>query len=214
MSRRSFISLRQLTPKPWDLVSVYWARLQQWAKQKDVIVADPAARITETMHGTRVVFEPRWPWDHPFRVSVSGGARISVSVRPGYVGDAMPTIGGVSLDGLDAEGEEQAQPVLALESAAAPGDDGRSFVCLTMLYDVATRGPLDAEDDWLTLAHVPDLDTARLAAGPGTAYEPLAILYWDGDKVASTRQIVHHNLVHSFLPGESEGVGKHFFSAV
>lgn len=211
MRGRGFITLRQLTPRPWDLVAVFWARLLQWAKQKDVIVADPAARVSETLYGTRVVFEPRFPWDHPFRVSVSGR---TVSVRPGYVADEMPTLKGIYLDGFDAEGEEKSEPRLDLGKEAAPGEDRRSFICLVMAWDMARRQPLEAEADWLTIAHVSDLEAARAEAGPAIAYEPLAVCYWADDKISHTRQIVHHNLVHSFLPGEGEGTGKHFFSAV
>jgi hypothetical protein len=211
MSVRSFITLRQLTPRPWDIVAVFWARLLQWAKQKDVIVADPDARVYETMHGTRVVFEPRFPWDHPYRTGVTGR---TVSVRPGYVGDDMPTIEGVSLDGYDADGVEKAAPVLTLAKDDGPGADGRSYVCLRMLYDVSRRQTLDADPDWLTIVHVPDLATTRTDAGPSIAYEPLAIIYWRGGKPDRCTQIVHHNLKHSFLPGEGAGTGKHFFSAV
>jgi hypothetical protein len=211
MSMRGFITLKQLTPRPWDLVSVFWARLLQWAKQKDVIVADPAARVAETMYGTRVVFEPRFPWDHPLRVSVS--AR-TVNVRPGYVDDEMPTIRGIYLDGFDASGQEKAEPRFELGKEDGPGPDRRSFICLIMRWDIASRQALVDEDDWLTVGHISDLDAARTAAGPAIAYEPLAVCYWDGDKIAFTRQIVHHNLKHHFLPGEAEGTGKHFFSAV
>lgn len=211
MRGRGFITLRQLTPRPWDLVSVFWARLLQWAKQKDVIVADPAARVSETIYGTRVVFEPRFPWDHPFRVSVSDRR---VTVRPGYVDDEMPTIDGVALDGVDATGWERTEPALDLGREAAPGEDGRSFICLRMLYDVSRREPLEEEEDWLTIGHVSDLASARDEAGPSVAYEPLAICYWQGGGIERVAQVVHHNLVHHFLRGEGEGTGKHFFSAV
>lgn len=211
MKGRGFITLRQLIPRPWDRVAVFWERLLQWAKQKDVIVADPTARVSETLYGTRVVFEPRFPWDHPFRVSVSGR---TVSVRPGYVDDEMPTLGGIFLDGLDAEGNEKPEPRLDLGKEAAAGPDGRSFICLRMLYDVSRRQPVEDEADWLTFVHLSDLDATRTEAGPAIAYEPLAICYWQGDQIVRTAQIVHHNLVHSFLPGEAGGTGKHFFSAV
>jgi hypothetical protein len=211
MKGRGFITLQQLTPRPWDLVSVFWARLLVWAKQKDVIVADPAARVSETMYGTRVVFEPRFPWDHPLRVSVSD---LAVNVRPGYVDDEMPTIGGIYLDGYNAAGEEKAEPRFTLPKNTGPGPDRRSFICLIMRWDVARRAPKIDQNDWLTVGHISDLDATRTAAGPEIAYEPLAVCYWDGDKIAFTRQIVYHNLKHHFLPGEAEGTGKHFFSAV
>lgn len=208
---RSLITLRHLTPHPWDRVSVFWQRLLQWAKQKDVIIADPNARVTEGIHGTRVMVESRHPWDHPFRVSVSGRR---AWVRPGYVGDAMPTIGGVHLDGVDGEGEQGPEPVLEIPDDATPGPDGRSFLCLRMLYDATKHQPRLEEDDWLTLAHVADPAAARLEEGIAVAIEPIAVLYWAGKTIGAARQIVHHNLVHSFLPGQGDGTGKHFFSAV
>jgi hypothetical protein len=213
MSVRSFITLRQLTPRPWDIVAVFWARLLLWAKQKDVIVTDPAARVSETMHGTRVVFEPRFPWDHPLRVSVSGR---SVNVRPGYVDDEMPTIEGIYLDGYDLDGTEKAEPIFEIAKGEGPGADGRSFICLRMKYDLARRQPMEDEPDWLTITHITLLDYSRDFAGPEVAIEPLAVLYWDTTrtKIVRTAQIVHHNLKHSFLPGQGDGTGKHFFSAV
>ncbi len=211
MRGRGFITLAQLTPRPWDVVAVFWARLLQWARQKDVVVADPNARVSETMYGTRVVFEPRFPWDHPLRVSV---ADRTVSVRPGYVDDEMPTLHGISLDGLDADGEQRAEPLYLIPRDAGPGPDGRSFICLRMLYDVARRIARESEPDWLTIVHVADLDAARTEAGIEVAIEPLAVCYWEGSTIRRTRQIVHHNLQHHFLPGEGEGTGKHFFSAV
>lgn len=208
---KKHITIYDLIPRPYDQVRVFWDRLIEWAKQKDIVTIKGPARVTETVHGTSVVFEPRFPWDHPFRVSVS--ARI-VNVRPGYVGDEMPTLGGIALDGLDADGNEKPEPRLDLGKEAAPGEDGRSYLCLAMRYDVARRQSLEDEEDWLTIVHLSDLDAARAEAGPAIAYEPLAIFYWEGSQIARAAQIVHHNLVHSFLPGEGEGTGKHFFSAV
>ncbi len=205
------VTILDLIPRPYESVWVYWERLLQWAKQKDVIVVGPGARISETANGTSVVFTGGKSWQSPFKVSIFEG---KVRVRPGYVGDENPTIDEVHLDGYDVEGVEKTEPRLTLPADTAPGPDGRSFVCLQMLWDVASRAPLDDEDDWLTILHVPDLAAARAEAGPGVALEPLAICYWDEDKIRETRQIVHHNLIHSFLPGEAEGTGKHFFSAV
>lgn len=210
---RPVITLRDLVPRQFDLVIVFWERLLQWAKQKDVIVSGSDARVTETSSGTSVVYEPKFPWDHPFRGSVSGRR---VTVRPGFVDDEMPTIDGIALDGRDDEGNENPAPIFEIPEDAEPGEDGRSFLCLRILYDVEGGQFLEEEDDWLTLEHVADLDKARKDYGPAAALEPLFILYWDKDgrTILRSRQDVVHNLKHHFLPGDGEGTGRHFFSAV
>jgi hypothetical protein len=206
------VSLRDLIPSPQDRVSVYWARLVQWAKQKDVVAHGPGVRVAEGVYGTTVRYAPSYPWDHPFRGTVFRG---SITIRPGTVDGEMPTLDGVYLDGYDAEGHEVGEPLLTLADGDGPGPDGRSTVCLRMLWDVERRLARVGEPDWLTVAHVPDLDAARAELGPGVALEPLLILYWREGRVDRYRQSVHHNLVHSYLPGDESGSpGRHFFSAV
>lgn len=208
--RRNLWTQRDLTPRPWDRVSVFWERMLAWARQKDVIVSSPGARIKEGIYGTRIILESRESWNHPFRVSLRG---MLVDIGTGYVDAQMPTIGGIGLDGSTAEGDQGDAPTLDLSEEKA-GSDGRSMVCIAMSWDVSAQAARVGEDDWLSVLHVSDLDQARVDSGPVLAYMPLAIIYWQEGKPAYARQLVTHNLQHVWLKGVGLGAGKHFFTAI
>lgn len=205
---RKIITLADLVARPLDLVKTKWAQMLQFIKTRDVVIADPDALVRIDLKGTRVSYRAKGSLPSPFRVSLS---ERTVRVRAGYVDDQMPTIGGIRLDGRDAEGKQQSLPTYELPEDAAPGEDGRSFICLVMRYDPEKKQADSAEPDWLTIGHVANLATARREAGGKIAYEPLAEVYWVDEQPASTSQIVTLDLKHVFVPGDP---GRHFFAGV
>ncbi|HRQ89212.1 MAG TPA: hypothetical protein PLA50_10455 [Bacteroidia bacterium] len=206
------ITLRELEPKPGDEVMPFWRKMLAFVKQRDIVFVSPPSRVSETASGTAVICEPSELWGHPFQCSL--WAR-KVTVQPGYVDTTMPSIDGVQLDGRDAQGKQVTPPVLELEEDAAPGDDGRSFVCLQLSWAPLLNVPLG-----LTIVHAGDLAAARSDFEEEGALEPLAVLYWNAERTEprNLRQIVHHNLKHLYIPppeeeGGEEETGQHFFFA-
>ena len=208
------ITLRELEPKSGEEVTPYWRKLLAFAKQRDVVSAGAPCRIRETVNGTMVVFEPSNYWVHPFQCTLVGQV---IRILPGYLDAEMPKIGDLYLDGRDEEGEMQTPPFLELPENAAPGDDGRSFVCLQLAWAPVLNVPLALE-----VVHVGDLALAREEFAEAGALEPLAVLYWDEkrERPAHLRQIVHHHLKHLHIApseedrgGEEEERGRHFFFA-
>ena len=205
------VTLADLVAKPFDLVKAKWAMMLAFIKQRDVVICDPAAKVSVDATGTRVAFRARGGRVTPLRVSVSGRR---VSVLPGYVDDRMPTIGGIALDGRDKEGHPGRRPaefLAELPEDAGPGPEGRSYLCVKMAYLPEERVPDTSEEDWLTIDHVPDLAAARKEGAAALAYEPLAVLYWREDRIESAGQITTLNLKHIFVPGDP---GRHFFAGV
>lgn len=202
------VTLRDLAARPYDLVRDKWPLMRAFIAARDVVVADPDAQVKINDSGTQVTLRDSRGYTPRFKVRLSGR---SVTVGWGYVDDFMPTLGGITLDGRDAEGADAPTPRLEIGTDAEPGDDGRSFVCLRALYDAEGIIPLIEEDDWLTIVHLPDLAAARLEADDTVAIEPLAVLYWQETRILRARQVVMHNLQHHYIPGPR---GRHHFSAV
>ncbi|MFK5920906.1 MAG: hypothetical protein QM496_01900 [Verrucomicrobiota bacterium] len=205
------VNIDELRPRDRDPVDVFWARLLRYAAQRDVVITDPNARVAYGPDGTGVIFEEPPSWSPHFLVSVTG---LLARVGVGFVLDEMPTVDGIGLDGIDLDGEKVEVPEIPVIEGA--GEDGRSFVCVRMLWDVQAGEPLMDAEDWLSIVHVADVKAARKDAGPGVGFEALAILYWDKKriKVERVRQKTLHNLGHVFIPGEGEGSGTHHFSSV
>ncbi len=204
------VTIEDLRATPGEEVLPKWELMREFIRQRDLIEVDPDARVSKGRNGTTAVYEPRDEFNGKFKVSIQGE---NVRVGPGFVNTDMPTIGGIYLDGLDAERKQQEVPGVELEGE--PGEDGRSFIVVRLLLDPATGVPLSEEADWLTIEHVASLRETRREREPAEGFEALAILYWNEERtrVAKVNQVVFMDLKHSFAFGIAEGRGFHFFSA-
>lgn len=206
------VHIRDLFARPLERVLPKWEKLLAFIRARDVIVRDPGALVSVSNAGTRVTLSTKAQPSTPFRVSISGRA---VRVRPGYVDGHMPTVEKIALDGTNADGEREVRPfTFELPEQARPGPDGRSFVCLRMLWDEGKQAPRDAEEDWLSVAHVSDLKQAREDDAGTVVWEPLAVVYWRADAVERVGQLVRHNLVYFAIPAGDGQPGRVYFSAV
>lgn len=216
------MDLRQLYPKPGDDVLEWWAQVIAWAKTLTVELG-PGMRASQGLHGLRILVDDSEPVRTPFRVGLTGRrARISAGYLDGRVPYVLTGVGPVRLDGTGEDGITPnpwgVVPELDLKDAK-PGEDGRSAIALLVRLDA--RGiPLDdqATPRARHVGHVADFSgrakRERLDA-EGIAIQELAVLYWRGGEPERVGQVVRHNLVMSYAPGNRDGErGRAFFSAV
>jgi hypothetical protein len=142
-------------------------------------------------------------WPHPWKVSTSGE---EASVREGTVDDLFPTIKGVSLTGLDAEGAEIGKPKLQI--TGGPGERNVSYVCIEARIDL-DAGTIFKEPDALIITHRQSL----VSEVPEIAVCAIAQLLW-ADKRTLSRvfQVRHFNLRYSLVRATKETALRHDFT--
>jgi len=201
--------------KPKQHILPKWRKLLAWAKQFD-LYAGSDVRLHVTPNGTWISIPNNdKTWLHPFRVSLSG---LAVRVRYGTVtselGDQLPDvprIGELRLDGTDMDYKPTGEslPVLNLDP---PGDSVvRSLV--TVRITLTAEESIDPTDPQ-ALQIVHRIPAADEVTDPAVHYEPLAVLYWQGERVIRSRPVVHHNLKHYYRPAEGDRPGRHYCGGV
>lgn len=200
------MDVRDLYVRKGDPILPAWKRLLEWARQFRLF-AGRGVRLTRTPSGTYIVVDAQAaPWDHPFKVLVSGQ---ETTILPGTVNKLMPTVNGVALDAENAP---------RLRIAGGPSSELRSWICVQVRVDLKT-GAINSDDkDALTIVHVTDLDPATSEGGSpddgkGIGLHPLAMLIWNGDKASIKRahQITHFNQQHRFIAAGDGQPSRHLF---
>jgi len=203
-----------LYAKPGQNILEKWNQLLDWQKRW-TLYAGSQVKLTVTPDGTWINVVSRAAWLHPFRVSVS--ADLSVRVRHGSIDGDVPRIRmegeWIRIDGTDMEyrPHPDGQPVLDIGGDAL--ESGRSMVAARVV--VNDQGEMDVTDPAAnTVVHVPDWDSPERTVEAGVGYQPLAVLYWQGDRVVQRYPVVHHHLIRYYRPGNGDRPEAHFFGAV
>ena len=202
------MDLRDLEVKKGQPVLPAWERLKEWARRFE-LHAGMGVRFNQMPEGTWVIAESdAASWNFPFRVTMSA---VGLKVGAGSVDNLIPQLGGVGIDGLDDKGGEVSVP--DLKTSSGPNSFLRSWVCVQLKVNLKT-GRVDPKDKTaLTIIHASSQDTQTADTG----LQPLATLIWS-DKTTIKRlvQVVHHNLVHAFVPANAakSQSARHFFWAV
>jgi len=202
--------------KPGQRVLPAWEALIAFIEKTGIIRESPELRVKVTSNGTHVWAPSQYQaWQHPFRVTVSG---TSAAVQEGEVNGVAPGIAGVRVSGVDSEGRGVVVPPLPIE---APASGRESFVALRLaLSDLSSIQVID-DPERVSIVHRTTLsrDTGGgVIEDRGVAYQPLAKLVWNRSSGTVERvfQIVHHNLGHRYVAGDSSAgtTARHFFWAV
>lgn len=203
------ITIEELRPQSGQIVESWVTdKLLPFLRQREIVSISPGGDISINPTGTRVHYQGEDEFRGRFIVLASDA---EVRVSAGLVNDEyMPSIGGVHLDGTDAETEQLTDaPSLEID---IPESDGYSFVCVSLLTD-GSGVPLIDVPDWLTIEHITDLALARRER-PETGFQPLARLRWEGGRLLRYRQIVYHDLVHFYVPASGDRPGFHHFDGI
>jgi hypothetical protein len=198
----------------------YVRLFRTFVSQRDKVIVSGdggQARFKRSQDGLEIIVESTDRFKGRFRVSASS---VEFRVSPGYVGDDMPSYDGVYLDGVNAETRINVGiPAIPIKESDIP-EGGSTCVCVT----IATVGGVPVKSspemkDPLTVEHIKDLRQARIDR-PDTGFQKLGELYWSNRKtLLSVRQVVLHNLIHSYrvgrdMPDGSTGPGFHSFSGI
>lgn len=223
---------------PGRAIPPAWKALEGWVDglpPAGIALSGRGIRVAEFPDQALVHFDQRAePWRYPFKVSITGTL---ATIRPGLVNLQMPRIvqrdgveiglDGVTLDGVDT-GRRPALDILD-HPRGGPGRDGRSFLCVRVLVDVATGAlvPVDVPDGAPAAYAVTVEPRTALPAGyenGGTPEEtvneagqsvgvwPLALCYWaaNGRSIRRVCQVAHHHIEHRYQAAEA-GPGRHWF---
>jgi hypothetical protein len=177
-----------------------------WNQLRDAVAAlrpqsGANTRITQGPNGFSVSFVPAGlNWDHPFRVLQSGK---SITVSPGLVNGIEPTIGGVPISGVSAQGKMLVGGAPKLTLGSDYDAESRSWIVLEV--EIGGNGTTILEAKILQTATFPTtLETSM-------ARHPLAVIK-NTSGTPVIHQITYHNLAYQFLK-PSNGTGVHFFWA-
>lgn len=203
---------------------------EAFVKSQGVVSVSGNVRVHQYVDGKSIVGETsRANFSGAFEVTRKGARSITVGI--GRVNGVMPRIGGIYLDGTDADGNPARGGVPALDLEGGDPETRRSYVCLRVQShgsrvtgeESGGRGDtvgFDPEDEEaLTIAHRLTLKTGTGPGyeddGDGVGYRPVAELAWDarGQRLLSVRQILRFDQEYAFKPQEG-GPGRHLFSPV
>lgn len=207
--------LEDLKPRPGERFVAWFRRFLVWVRQFRLIKADPRVRMQVIPgHGTLIGVDlENTDYVGSFAVSL---AALEATIGEGYVNEIMPTIDGVGLDGLTAEGAEVDVPTVSLSDG--PNEKLRSWLCLQVQIDPATGRLLDPakHKDVVTVIHTSLLDPGHRDGGsPDQNHfgrQPIAVIKWeDSTTPIGVWQHVLHDLNHRFIPGAKGARGRHFF---
>ena len=107
------MNLRDLEVKKGEPVLPAWERLKAWARRFE-LHARPGIRFNQMPEGTWVIVDDNstTSWNYPFACALNGQ---SVSVGAGTLNNSVPLLGGVGIDGLDANGNAVTVPALPVK---------------------------------------------------------------------------------------------------
>ena len=149
------------------------------------------ARIDKTIHGRRVIYEPR-PQVFPgsFRIALSG---LRLSIGDGLVSGVVPTLEGRRIDGIDADGvaDPRGRPDLL---TVPPATGSRSYVVLWARHDADGEIAVPDSPGSLSSASIEVLD--ELPEGMREADRVarlVGVLEWQGKTIRSVRQVVWYD---------------------
>jgi hypothetical protein len=190
--------------KTWNALLRYFASQRLWAGS--------GVDLRVTPDGTWVSATSSHVWLHPFRVTLEG---LRVKVSWGTINGDVPRIGKDwwRIDGTDYDYIPHTDGVPFLDLTKEAKDSGRSSIAIRIEVDpkTGTANPDRAES--LTVIHLPDFYKPAKDEGEFVGYLPLAALYWSEKQVVRTRNVVHLNQSHAFIPGKEGRRGRHWFSA-
>lgn len=195
---------------------------EAFVKSQSVVSVSGNVRVHQYVDGKSIVGETsRANFSGAFEVTRKGARSITVGI--GRVNGVMPRIGGIYLDGTDADGNPARGGVPALDLEGGDPETRRSYVCIRVESHGGEGGEsrgFDPEDaEALTIAHRLTLKTGTGPGyeddGDGVGYRPVAELAWDarGERLLSVRQILRFDQEYAFKPQEG-GPGRHLFSPV
>ena len=176
------------------LTATLWNSLAAACRQARIISGD-GIRLRQTPDGTLISSSTWKPWNHPFKVSLSG---TSATIECGLIDGIEPTIKDVRISGE----EGKAQPKLEFKSPKFD-KDGRGWIAVEVTCE---------KEKWnvasTTMVQVGDLKSDD----PLKAVYPIAMLRRTADSI-SLFQITFFNLQHRAEAKEGGAAARHFFWA-
>lgn len=178
------------------ITAALWNKLVAAARSCRILAGD-GIRLRQTPDGTLISCSTWKPWNHPFKVSVSGS---SATIGRGLVNGIEPKIDDVPIGGDEATGK--GQPKLEFKEPKL-GKDGRGWI--------AVEVTCDKEKQWTvsdaTVVQVADLKSDD----PIKARHPIAMLRKTKGGSLLHFQIEFFNLQHKVDVRESGKSARHFF---
>lgn len=178
------------------ITAALWNKLVAAARSCRIISGD-GIRLRQTPDGTLISCSTWRPWNHPFKVSMSG---TSATIGRGLVNGIEPKIKDVSIGGDEESGKPQ--PKLEFTEPKI-GKDGRGWIAIEVTCDKEKQWALTAA----TVVQVADLKSDD----PAKARHPLSMLRKSKDGSLSHFQIEFFNLQHKAEVRESGKPARHFF---
>ena len=174
------------------LTAVLWNSLAAACRQARIISGD-GIRVRQTPDGTLISCSIWQPWNHPFKVSLSG---TSATIGRGLVDGIEPTIKDVPIGGE----EGKSQPKLEFKSPKFD-KDGRGWIAVEVTCDKEKWTVTSA-----TIVQVGELKTDD----PLKGLHPIAMLRRTADSI-SLFQITFFNLQHRADVRDGGKASRHFF---
>lgn len=174
------------------ITAVLWNKLMAACRGARILAGD-GVTLRQTPDGTLISCSIWRPWNHPFKVSMSG---TSATVSRGLINGIEPTIKDVSIGGTEKE------PPPKLEFKATKLDeDGRGWIAVEIRCE---------KEKWtIESAAIVQVDALE-TDDPACARHPLAMLRKQPSGDLALFQIEYFNLQHRAAIGES-GTSRHFF---
>jgi hypothetical protein len=213
-------SLNDLDPRTGQRIRSWWKLVKAYLRRYE-LRPGAGTRLVQTPDGTTVIADGgRKAWPCRFRVRVTG---LAARVGAGLLAGKAPTLSGVPIDGLDAEGlPTLTVPELTLKRF--PVENGaRSWVCVRVLAakpEVTEIVHAATPDGRPAGKGAVDEATKSLARGgaavqeDGYVYQAIAVVNWEGEAVRGVVQCVTMDLGLGWVKREDGTPGRAFFWAV
>lgn len=193
-------------------------RMARQLRSRSNLQSGNGIRVHHSVEGSVVIAERRGgAFRGSFGIRLAGGLRFSCEF--GAVGGIVPQIQGVSLDGKNGRGDKAAVPVVQMESG--PNEQMRSWACLQVALDPASRSMIEQGQDMPTIVHRNDVhihfkNGYWVNSEDNLGCYPLAMFVWRNEtSVEMAHQIVFFNQRHFFRPASGSGMrGGHYFAPV
>lgn len=177
------------------ITAALWNKMAAAARSCRILAGD-GVRLRQTPDGTLISCSAWTPWNHPFKVSLSG---TSATIGRGLVDGIEPKIKDIPIGGDEAEGK--GQPKLEIRQPKFD-DEGRGWIAVEVTCDGEKWEVTDA-----TIVQVADIKSAD----PLKGLHPLAMLRDAGNGTMTLFQIEYFNLQHRADVRESGKGARHFF---
>ena len=178
------------------ITAVLWNKLVAAARSCRIISGE-GIRLRQTPDGTLISCSTWKPWNHPFKVSLSG---TSATIGRGLVNGIEPKIDDVPIGGDEAAGK--AQPKLEFKEPKL-GKDGRGWIAIEVTCD--------KEKQW-AVASATVVQVAELKSDDATkARHPIAMLRKTKGGSLIHFQIEFFNLQHKADVRDTGKSARHFF---